>query len=159
MIWGQILSLPWNIRLLWTQGLLYKLDRKDVKDWVQALEQPMASRIIFWTITWRRGKEGPSCSKLKCCKNLIFSQYRVVVFVVKHLSFCQYGRVRSLWPKFLSPAFLNLWIHFRSLNVVLSPRFPTSESKSQNSISTNTPRTPLIFGQPSYMFFSHIVYM
>ena len=115
----------------------------------------MNSRTPLQTRSKRREGLGASIV-LWCCKNLIFSQYRVVVFVVKHLSFCQYGRVRSLWPKFLSPAFLNLWIHFRSLNVVLSPRFPTSESKSQNSISTNTPRTPLIFGQPSYMFFSYI---
>ena len=116
------------------------------------------------TATWRQENENPSCTELKRCKNLIFSQCRVKVFFVKHLSFCQYGRVRSsptMWPKFLSPAFHKLWIYFRSLNVVLSPRFPTSESKSQNSISINTPRTPLIFGQPSYMFFSYIyiVYM
>ena len=94
--------------------------------------------------TWKAG--------YKHWKNLIFSQYRVILFVLKHYSFWQYGRGRSLWPKFLSPAFHylwiyfrslnvvlspafhNLWIYFRSLNVVLSPRLPTSKSKSQNSI-------------------------
>ena len=85
----------------------------------------------------------PLCTELKRCKNLIFSQCRVKVFFVKHLSFCQYGRVRSsptMWPKFLSPAFHNLQIYSRSFNDVLSTRFPTSKSKLRNSISINTLR-------------------
>ena len=101
----------------------------------------LASRTILLTATWRRGNEDPSCTESKWCKTLIFSQCRSMVFVVKHLSFRQYGRVRSsptMWPKFLSPAFHNLWTYFRSLNVVLSPRFPTSKSNSRNSISINT---------------------
>ena len=55
----------------------------------------LASRTIFLTATWRQGNEDPSCTELKWCKTLIFGQCRSMVFVVKHLSFCQYGRVRS----------------------------------------------------------------
>ena len=77
---------------------------------------------------------------------LIFNQCPSIVFVVKHLSFCQYGRVRC-YPtnvaELLSSAFHNMWIYFRSLNIVLSPRFPTWKNNSRNSISTNTLRVLL----------------
>ena len=146
MICGQILTSHWNPRRFRTgSGLLIH----SMKDWVQAFEQPMASRIISFTTTWRWGNEDPSCTKLKSCKNLIFSQYRVMVFVVKHLSFSQYGRVRSsptMWPKFLSPAFHNLWIFSVVERYPFSTFSNLEKQVAEFHFDQHSPRTPLIFG-------------
>ena len=130
-----------------------------MKDWVQAFEQSIASRIISFTSTWRRGNEGPSCTKLSC-KNLIFSQYRVMVFVLKHLSFSQYGRVRSsptMWPKFLSPAFHNLWIFSVvercPFSMVFQPRKASRRIPFRPTLSTHSFN---IWVTKSHVFLIHI---
>ena len=110
-------------------------------------EQPIACWKIFFTPHSGEKMKTPLALNWSVAKILIFSQCPFIVFVVNILVSVSMGECILPSPmclNFLSPAFHNMWIYFRSLNVVLSSRFSTSKSNSRNSISTNALRILLI---------------
>ena len=83
-----------------------------------------------------------------------------MVFVVKHLSFCQCGRVRSsltMWPKFLSPAFHNLWIFSVVERCPFSSFSNLEKQVAKFHFDQHPPRTPFnIWVTESHVFLIHI---
>ena len=106
-------------------------------DWVQNSNKPWLLVKSFSRQHSGEKIKTPLAPSRSVAIILIFNQCPSIVFVVKHLSFCQYGRVRC------SPTNVAQLLSSAFHNIVLSPRFPTWKNNSRNSISTNTLRVLL----------------